>query len=277
MASDQIIALKHRALPKRLLTVLAGVFANVRLFWLKDKLIRLFIRRFQVNMQEALIEDPAQYPTFNDFFIRHLKPNVRPISTNEFISPVDGCISALGQIEAGTMVQAKGRTYTVAELLSISEEESQPFLNGSYMTLYLSPKDYHRIHMPHSAKLKRMVHVPGALFSVQPETTRVIPKLFAKNERLVVFFETDRGRMVMVLVGATIVGAIGTTWHGDLKRSSVEQAYTYSGEDVLEKAAEMGYFKLGSTVILIFDEQSAVTWAPNLSPDVSVKMGQAIV
>lgn len=276
VASDKLTALKHNVLPKRLLTVVAGLFANTRWSWIKNYFILSFIKRFEVNMKEALIEEPTQYPTFNDFFVRHLKPGLRTIAPSNIVCPVDGCVSALGQIDRGTLVQAKGRTYSVSELLALPEEDCLPFVQGSYTTLYLSPKDYHRIHMPCSAKLQRMIHLPGALFSVQPETTRVIPKLFARNERLVVFFETDKGRMVMVLVGATIVGAIGTTWHGDLKRSSSEQVYTYSGEDVLEKASEMGYFKLGSTVILLFDEQSAVTWDASLSIGSSVKMGQTL-
>ncbi len=276
MASDRLIALKHNILPKRLLTFLAGLFANTRLSWIKNYFIHSFIKRFEVNMKEALIEEPTQYATFNDFFVRHLKPGIRTTAASDIVCPVDGSVSALGKIDRGTLVQAKGRTYTVSELLAIPEQDCLPFLQGTYTTLYLSPKDYHRIHMPCPAKLQRMVHIPGALFSVQPETTRVIPKLFARNERLVVFFETEKGRMVMVLVGATIVGAIGTTWHGDLRRSFSEQVYTYSGEDLLEKVEEMGYFKLGSTVILLFDEQSAVAWDASLSIGSSVKMGQAL-
>jgi phosphatidylserine decarboxylase len=277
VVSDQLIALKHRLLPKHFLTFLSGVFANTRLPWIKNYFIRTFISHFKVNMSEARVEQPEDYPTFNDFFIRHLKPELRPISTARIVSPVDGRVSALGQIHVGMLMQAKGRTYSVSELLSRTEAECAAFERGSYMTLYLSPKDYHRIHMPISAKLLEMVHVPGTLFSVQPETTRVIPKLFAKNERLIVFFETELGRMAMVLVGATIVGAIGTSWHGDLKRSATERVYRYSGDDALEKAAEMGYFKLGSTVILLFDEQSQVLWNNALSVGSSVKMGQSIV
>ncbi len=276
MTPNTLIALKHSVLPKRLLTFSAGLFANTRIPFIKNYLIHRFIKHFQVDMLEALIEVPEQYPTFNDFFVRHLKSGIRPVAASDVVCPVDGCVSAVGKIQAGTMLQAKGQTYTVSELLAVSPEECLFFQSGSYMTLYLSPKDYHRIHMPLSAKLKRMVHVPGALFSVQPDTTRSIPKLFAKNERLIVFFETERGRMVMVLVGATIVGAIGTAWQGDLKRSSVEKTYEYSGEAVLEKASEMGYFKLGSTVILLFDEQSSAVWDASLSVGSLVKMGQSI-
>lgn len=275
MNSDFLVALKHRMLPKRFLTLLAGVFANTRLQIIKNYLILAFIKRFQVNMQEALIEIPEEYPTFNDFFVRHLKPGIRPIASTDLVSPVDGCISALGHMQQGDLLQAKGRTYTVSELLGCSTEESAPFEKGSYMTIYLSPKDYHRIHMPLSAKLQSMTHIPGALFSVQPETTRVIPKLFARNERLVVWFETEKGRMAMVLVGATIVGKIGTTWTGDLPRASTTKTYQCERKTLL-KASEMGYFKLGSTVIMLFDDKHAVEWESSLSIGSPLYMGQAL-
>ncbi len=275
MNSDFFIALKHRMLPKRLLTILAGIFANTRFSLIKNYLIVTFIKHFQVKMNEALIEIPEEYPTFNDFFVRHLKPGIRPVATSEIVSPVDGCISALGQIQHGDLLQAKGRTYSVSSLLGVSDDEGRIFENGNYMTIYLSPKDYHRIHMPLSAKLQRMTHIPGALFSVQPETTRVIPKLFAQNERLVVWFETDKGRMAMVLVGATIVGKIGTTWTGDLPRSKHIKNYEYQGEQIL-KSSEMGYFKLGSTVIMLFEKTHPMTWESDLSIGSPLSMGQAL-
>jgi phosphatidylserine decarboxylase len=280
MSSDCMKKILHYLLPKRALTVLGGFLANVRLPAIKNYLIQWFIKNYQVDMQEALMTRVEDYPTFNAFFIRHLKPGCRPVADVNVVSPVDGTVSELGVIHQEQLVQAKGRTYRVDELLTVEAALCEPFYGGSFATLYLSPKDYHRVHMPMDALLQRMVHVPGSLFSVQPATTRVIPRLFARNERLVVFFDTTVGPLAMVLVGATIVGSIGTTWHGDLQRSNKRKIYTYGADTAvntaLKKSEEMGYFKLGSTVILLFPKAANVQWMPDLCAGSRLQVGQAL-
>jgi phosphatidylserine decarboxylase len=276
--SDYLKKISQYVLPKQLLTMFAGYLADVRIPFIKNYLIKSFINHFDVNMYEAVEENPVQYPTFNDFFIRQIKPNCRPISSAEVICPVDGAVSEIGRIEQGQMLQAKGRHYTVGELLAVPTDQSLNFQQGSFATLYLSPKDYHRIHMPMDAELRSMIHIPGTLFSVQPATTRVIPRLFARNERLVIFFDTSHGAMAMVLVGATIVGAIGTSWHGDLTRGIKRKSFDYGQNNpvYLKKAQEMGYFKLGSTVILLFEEHVPIQWSIGLLSGSSVKVGQEL-
>ena len=262
-------------IPKRALNAFAGFMASIKIPAIKNHLIRNFIRDYDVNMSEAIEESIERYACFNDFFIRHLKPECRPIAQVDIVSPVDGAVSEIGAITAGKMLQAKGREYTVRELLASDELYSQ-FENGRFATLYLSPKDYHRIHMPIDGTLKEMIYVPGKLFSVQPTTARVIPRLFARNERLVVFFDTSAGLMAMVLVGAAIVGAIGTNWHGDLRRGRKRERFVYSGDTVLKKAAEMGYFKLGSTVVLLFADGQRVQWSSDVHAGEKIRLGEAL-
>ncbi|PJD93379.1 MAG: phosphatidylserine decarboxylase [Legionella sp.] len=279
MLKDWLKTAPQWVLPKKSISVLAGLLANVRHSTFKNALIRYFIKTYQVNMNEALIEQVEQYPTFNEFFIRHLKPECRPLATADILSPVDGVISELGAIEAGQLIQAKGRHYSVQELLACEDSRAQAFLQGQFATVYLSPKDYHRIHMPLKARLCSMHYVPGALFSVQPSTARVIPKLFARNERLVVFFETEIGAMAMVLVGATIVGAIATAWHGDIKRTKDQQHFDYTKNalsSILEQGEEMGHFKLGSTVILLFAEGARMTWQHAMKAGSAVRFGEPL-
>lgn len=266
----------HFALPKKSLTAFAGFMANIRIPLIKNYLIRDFIKTYQVNMSEALCSDPTAYTCFNDFFIRRLQPAYRPIATTPIVSPVDGCISELGRIEAGTLLQAKGKSYQLHELLASERKISDAFMNGHFVTIYLSPKDYHRVHMPIDGFLQSMTYVPGRLFSVQPHTVQTIPNLFAHNERLVVFFETQIGLMAMVLVGATLVGAIGTAWHGDIQRTRTSQSFDYPQKTLLKKADEMGYFKLGSTVILLFANAQQVAWYNTLSPGSSLRYGEAL-
>ncbi|MDI1351775.1 MAG: archaetidylserine decarboxylase, partial [bacterium] len=242
-------------------------------------LIERFVKKYQVNMNEALIEDPRAYSCFNDFFIRHLKPECRPLAQSDIISPVDGCVSELGAIDAGQLIQAKGRHYSVAELLDCDAEIAQPFINGQFATLYLSPKDYHRVHLPLDARLIAMNYIPGALFSVQPTTARVVPKLFARNERLAVFFDTKIGPMVMVMVGATIVGAIGTSWHGDITRTKKAVRFEYphaAFNTLMAQGDEMGFFKLGSTVVLLFANGNKMQWDPSLNAGSSIRFGQPL-
>lgn len=265
-------------LPKQALTALAGLLATVTNPTIKHFFITRFIQAYGVNMQEAKEEDPTQYSHFNDFFIRHLKPECRPIAKAAIVSPVDGCISELGNIESGRLLQAKRRHYSLQTLLATDETRCADFYGGRFITLYLSPKDYHRVHMPLDATITDMIYVPGQLFSVQPATTRCIPNLFARNERLVVFCNTELGKMAMVLVGAAIVGAIGTTWHGDLKRGRHAQHVVYSEVEPLfkRKAEEMGYFKLGSTVILLFADPTRMQWEPALRQGDPLRLGQPL-
>ncbi len=276
MSSDYLTTLLQYCLPKHALTTLAGVLASVKNPVIKNYLIRYFINKYEVNMSEALEEKLENYADFNAFFIRHLKPECRPITPAGVISPVDGYISELGHINEGTLVQAKGRNYSVEELLACKKDLSSQFSSGLFATLYLSPQDYHRIHMPIAATLKEMIYVPGKLFSVQPATARRIPNLFARNERLVVFFETSMGLMAMVLVGATIVGAIGTSWGGDIPRGRQIQHVNCPENLLLQQAAEMGYFKLGSTVILLFANNQPIQWEPALHAGDKIRLGEKL-
>ncbi|HDS3849909.1 archaetidylserine decarboxylase [Legionella pneumophila] len=277
MFRDVLKTLPQYLIPKHGITALAGYFADVKSPRLKNFLIRNFIRKFDVDMSEALIEDPKSYDCFNDFFIRHLKPECRPLSQSDVICPVDGCISEIGKIERGQLLQAKGKYYSVQELLACDGQLAEQFVQGQFATLYLSPKDYHRVHMPIDAELVSMTYIPGALFSVQPATTRVIPKLFARNERLAIFFKTKIGPMVMVMVGATIVGAIGTSWHGDVKRSKKLERFDYSeqfSDKIMSQGSEMGYFKLGSTVVLLFANGEKIQWDKELLAGSKVQLGK---
>ena len=284
MFKDYYKAILQYIAPKYGLSIYAGFCANLKIKRIKNRLIRKFIHKYGVNMHEALCEDYHDYVTYNDFFTRRLKPECRPIANSTIISPVDGFISEFGEIKQGKLIQAKGKYYSAKELLGFTakshDDISSQFEHGYFATLYLSPKDYHRIHMPITGKLKEMTYVPGKLFSVQPATVRVIKCLFARNERLVVLFETTVGLMAMILVGAVIVGSIGTSWHGDLKRSRKLKKITYSQNDtpeiILKKAEEMGYFKLGSTVILLFSNQTKLSWQPLIKPGDSIKFGEAL-
>lgn len=280
MLKDYIKAIQQYIAPKYGLSLYAGFCANLKIKKIKNRLIRNFIQKYNVNMQEAERESIEQYSCFNDFFTRHLKPNCRTIADTSIVSPVDGYLSEYGSIKQGQLIQAKGKNYTAEELLATTPEIAAKFKNGYFATLYLSPRDYHRIHMPIAGTLKEMTYVPGKLFSVQPATVKMIPRLFARNERVVVTFETTMGTMAMVLVGAVIVGSIGTAWHGDLKRSRKLKTFTYSSQDtpakILQKAEEMGYFKLGSTVILLFSGEKPISWCHGLQPQQSIKLGDSL-
>lgn len=281
MISDYLKTWAHYVLPKKALTFLAGMLANVNYPLVKNWLIRRFIQIYKVDMNEAISSDVNDYASFNDFFIRHLKADVRPFSDAPIISPVDGSISELGLIHSGSILQAKGKRYTVEALLD-SKELAAHFHQGSFITLYLSPKDYHRVHMPIEGTLLDTCYIPGKLFSVQPVTVRTIPELFARNERLIACFETPLGLMAMVLVGATIVGTIGTSWEGDVCRRRQKYRTDYREHSThpqpgLPKGGEMGYFKLGSTVILLFANRENAQWLSELHAGQSIKLGQALV
>lgn len=267
-------------LPKHLITIAAGKLANLQGGKVTSWVIKKFVKQYKVNMSEAKNSDINSYKTFNDFFVRELKPDARPLADTKIICPVDGAISQIGPIDKQTLIQAKNHNYTTTALLAGNKDLAQHFDNGSFTTIYLSPKDYHRIHMPCAAKLISMQFVPGQLFSVNPLTAENVPGLFARNERLVCEFESDEvGKFVMVLVGATIVGSMATVWHGTVKRSRGKQIqnFDYSDQNIsFEKGDEMGRFLLGSTVILLF-KNDKVNFNPSLNSLDTVRLGQALV
>ena len=242
-------------------------------------LIRWFVERYGVDMSEAEESEIGYYQTFNEFFTRPLKPNLRPLAPgdNTLACPCDGTVSQAGPVRAGAILQAKGKGYSVLELLGGDKTMAAPFANGRFATIYLAPYNYHRIHMPLAANMLRMLHVPGRLFSVAPWTVAEIPRIFARNERLACYFETAVGPMVMVLVGAINVAAIETVWGGLVipPRGKKISEYDYSHtRKEIAKGAEMGRFNMGSTVILLTGEK--VELLPHISAGQTVKMGQLI-
>jgi phosphatidylserine decarboxylase len=264
--------------PKRLLTLYAGFVARNEWGWYTKRIIRNFIRDYAVDMNEALESDPTAYKSFNDFFTRALKPGARPLAHADLICPVDGAISQFGRIDKHTIFQAKGHDYTTQALLGGDASLAAPFVDGSFVTLYLSPKDYHRIHMPCDGRLLRMIHVPGELFSVNPVTAQGVPGLWARNERVVCLFEGARGPWTLVLVGATIVGSMQTVWHGvvNAKRPGKIREWRYDDRDiVLKQGEEMGRFLLGSTVIMTFPKGD-IAFNPAWAPAKAVRLGEAM-
>ncbi|WP_343734637.1 archaetidylserine decarboxylase [Acidovorax sp.] len=276
--SDRLAVLPQYLLPKQALTTLAGKFASARLGGLTTSVIRWFVGRYNVNMAEAANPDIASYSSFNDFFTRALKPGARPLAQADLICPVDGAISQFGPIAKDQVFQAKGHTYSTTALVGGDAAAAARFDNGHFATLYLSPRDYHRIHMPCAGELTRMVHVPGDLFSVNPTTARGVPGLFARNERVVCFFESAHGPFVLVLVGATIVGSMATVWHGQVNppRTGVLRQWDYAkGQVSLQQGEEMGRFLLGSTVVMLFP-QGPLQFNPQWSPTRPIQLGEAM-
>lgn len=252
--SDRLSVLPQYFLPKQALTQLMGRLANLQAGSTTTAVIKWFIQRYQVDMSEAANPDPAAYPSFNAFFTRALRPGARPLAQADWICPVDGAISQLGPIQGEQIFQAKGHDYSTQALVGGDAQLAAQFQDGNFATIYLSPRDYHRIHMPCAGKLLRMIHVPGELFSVNPTTARGVPGLFARNERVVCVFEGPFGPFVMVLVGATIVGSMATVWHGIVNppRIGKIREWDYAQQDVqLAQGAEMGRFLLGSTIVLL--------------------------
>jgi phosphatidylserine decarboxylase len=268
-------------LPKQLLTILAGRFASQARGSTTTSVIAWFVKKYQVNMAEALNSDISSYATFNDFFTRALKPGARPLTNAELICPVDGAISQFGDIKQNQIFQAKGHSYSTTALVGGDTTLAAQFKNGSFATLYLSPKDYHRIHMPCDGRLTRMIHVPGDLFSVNPTTARGVPSLFARNERVVCVFNNDKGLFVLVLVGATIVGSMATVWHGQINppRSADIREWRYDDKLIsLKQGDEMGRFMLGSTVVMLFPENRSqeLVFNPIWMPSGAVQLGQTM-
>ena len=276
--SDRLAVLPQYLLPKQLLTVLAGRIAGARAGHLTTQLIRWFVRRYGIDMNEASNPDVTSYASFNDFFTRTLRDGVRPLASADLICPVDGAISQLGHLQRDQLLQAKGHHYSSTALLGGDAALAAQFYEGSFATLYLSPKDYHRIHMPCNGLLQRMIYVPGELFSVNPTTARGVPGLFARNERLVCIFDSSHGLFALVLVGATIVGSMATVWHGVVNsmRSGQLHEWRYDDQTIeLEQGQEMGRFLLGSTVVLLFPN-GLFRFNPNWVPGQSVRMGEVM-
>lgn len=278
---NRLKVLPQYLLPKQLLTSLAGRFASQARGNTTTSVIRWFVKKYQVNMAEALNPDISSYATFNDFFTRALKPGARPLVEAELISPVDGAISQFGDIKQDQIFQAKGHSYSTTALVGGDSTLAAQFLNGSFATLYLSPKDYHRIHMPCDGRLTRMIYVPGDLFSVNPTTARGVPGLFARNERVVCAFDTDKGPFVLVLVGATIVGSMATVWHGQINppRSAEIREWRYDDELLsFKQGDEMGRFMLGSTVVMLFPESRSkdLVFNPIWMTGGAIQLGQTM-
>ncbi|ASD68263.1 archaetidylserine decarboxylase [Pseudoalteromonas piscicida] len=280
MNLDKLKIAMQYALPKHAVSRLVGKLAAAEAGALTTKLIKLFIKQYKIDMSEALHEDPAHYKTFNEFFTRPLKPGIRPLAEDSDIlaHPVDGAISQLGDVVDGQIIQAKGHNYSLQTLLGGKEEDVAPYVGGKFATIYLAPKDYHRIHMPVDGTLRKMIYVPGDLFSVNPLTAQNVPNLFARNERVVAIFDTEIGPLSMVLVGATIVASIETIWAGTVTPPAGRDVFTWTypaeGDNAitLKKGEEMGRFKLGSTVILAWGAEKA-DFLDGQNPETVTRMG----
>jgi phosphatidylserine decarboxylase len=279
--SDRLAVLPQYLLPKQALTALAGRFARWQGGGTTTWVIRRFVARYQVNMAEAARPDVAAYPSFNEFFTRELKAGARPLAQADLVCPVDGAISQFGPVVGDQVFQAKGHSYSTTALVGGDAALAARFENGHFATLYLSPCDYHRIHMPCDGRLTRMVHVPGELFSVNPTTARGVPGLFARNERVVCVFEGPQGPFVLVLVGATIVGSMATVWHGVVNppRPGTLREWRYDGANdapiALRQGDEMGRFLLGSTVVMLFPK-GPLRFNPEWSPGRAIRLGEAM-
>ena len=278
---DKIFTLPQYLIPQHRLSVLMHVVTRSQVGWFKNLFIRFICWKFAVNLDEAKTADFSAYPSFNAFFTRELREGVRPVDNGETVavSPVDGAISQLGAITGGRIIQAKGQDYSVTELLGGDQNLAARFDGGQFATIYLSPRDYHRIHMPLSGQLQAMRYVPGKLFSVSPRTARAVPRLFARNERLVTVFETELGPIVLVLVGAIFVGSMETVWSGQITppyRAELRD-WAYAGEQAirLNKAEEMGRFNMGSTVVMLLPA-GAKAFKQEWQAGMSIRLGQAM-
>lgn len=272
--------LPQYALPHHALSGLMSKLTHCENTAWKNAFIKLIIRFYGVNMDEAKYQNIDDYPSFNHFFTRELKNGVRPLATaaNAIACPADGAVSQAGPIEGGKIFQAKGHSYTALELLGGDTERAKAFENGSFATIYLSPKDYHRLHMPLTGRLREMVHIPGRLFSVNNTTVSAVPNLFARNERVACIFDTEAGPMALVLVGAIFVSSVETVWHGVVTPPTINETrnWQYQADaPVLEKGAEMGRFNMGSTIIVLFGKDQTA-WLDDFVANKPVKLGEQI-
>lgn len=277
---EALCVLPQYALPQHSLSILMSKLTHCENPAVKNVFIQQIIKHYGVNMDEAQQQDIQQFKSFNDFFTRELKPDVRPLTTerNAIACPADGAVSQAGAITDGTIFQAKGKSFTAQELLGGSAERAAPFQNGMFTTIYLSPKDYHRLHMPLTGTLKEMIHVPGRLFSVNTITTNNVPGLFARNERVCCLFDTEIGPMALVLVGAIFVSSIETVWHGVVTPPTIEKVRSWDYTDnapTLNIGEEMGRFNMGSTIIVLFG-QDKMQWENGFTADKTVKLGEKI-
>ncbi len=276
--SDRLAVLPQYLLPKRALTVFAGWVANARAGAITTAIIRRFVARYGVNMAEAAEPRIESYASFNEFFTRPLKAGARPLANARWVCPVDGAISQFGNIQHDQIFQAKGHSYSTQALVGGDATLAAQFADGAFATLYLSPKDYHRIHMPCEARLVRMIYVPGDLFSVNPTTARGVPGLFARNERVVCVFDTPYGPFINVLVGATIVGSMATTWHGVVNppRPGRVREWHYADQVIsFKQGDEMGRFLLGSTVVMLWPKDT-LQFNPAWQPTQAIRLGEAM-
>jgi len=277
---EPLFAALQQVIPQHALSRLVGKLAQCQVPAIKNFIIAKFVEQYGVDLSEALIEDIQQFQDFNDFFTRELKPGLRPVeeSSAAIACPADGAVSEIGDIEAGSLLQAKGQRYSLVTLLGDNTQLADIFMGGKFATIYLSPKDYHRVHMPCDGKLVSTTYVPGKLFSVNQATANQIPGLFARNERLICHFESTRGEFVVILVGAMIVAGIETVWAGQVApvQARVQtRSYNQLTSVELSKAAEMGRFKLGSTAIVLFPKNT-MQWNEELKNGSSTRMGQTI-
>ena len=263
--------------PQHAFTRMMGWLAEIRTPWLKNYFLRRFIRKYHVDVTEAAVEDYRTYATFNDFFIRKLKSGIRPIAqdANGVVSPADGTIAQIGQIAQNQLLQAKGHYFDLESLLAGDDALAHTFYDGTFATIYLAPHNYHRVHMPVDGKLIQTIYVPGKLFSVNQQTAECIPRLYSRNERLICVFESDAGRFVLIFVGAMIVGSIQTAWMNEPVRGNKIHTENFSSSISFNKGDELGYFKLGSTVILLF-EKNCVAWRESLLADAGINFGNLL-
>jgi len=278
---DKLLTFPQYIIPQHFLSLIMYRITRCEVVWFKNLFIRFIVKQYKVNLEEAAQTDLAAYPSFNAFFTRLLKEGVHqfPDDRKVPVSPVDGVVSQAGEIESGQIIQAKNHQYSVLELVGGDDDLASQFKTGQFATIYLSPRDYHRIHMPLKGKLLKMRYIPGDLFSVSPRTARAVPTLFARNERVVVTFDTEKGVMVMVLVGAIFVGSMETVWEGQITPSygkAIEQ-WTYDGDKAItiERGQEMGRFNMGSTVVLLFGDQ-AEKFNDSLTETAPLRLGQAL-
>lgn len=274
--NTQLKVLPQYLIPKQAITALAGKLASAKAGKLTTAVIKWFVKRYQVNMDEAEQPDITTYESFNEFFTRPLKKGARRITKADFICPVDGAISQFGDINADQIFQAKGHQYSTLAMLAGDKALAASFQDGHFATLYLSPKDYHRIHMPCDGTLKSMTYVPGDLFSVNPTTAQGVPGLFARNERVICEFDSAHGVFVLILVGATIVGSMATVWHGVVNppRLGAVNTWTYEDQSIsLKQGEEMGRFLLGSTVVMLFPANT-LTFNKAWKPEKPIKLGE---